>query len=74
MLENKLAWKSKDIITALQNDRFTNLHNFALGLIYREPEIIFESKDFPKMKETQLIQLLTFLRNCIPHIRFYNVT
>ncbi|CAB4390002.1 unnamed protein product [Rhizophagus irregularis] len=57
-LENKLNWKPKEIITALQHDRFTNLYNFALGIIYRNPIIIFESEDFSKIKEVQLIQLL----------------
>ncbi|CAG8571718.1 30180_t:CDS:2, partial [Gigaspora margarita] len=33
LLENKLAWKPKDIITALQNERFTNLYNYALGIL-----------------------------------------
>lgn len=118
LLENKLAWKSKDIIMALENDQFTNLYNFALGLTYRDPKIIFESEDFSSMKETQLIQLLecddleleevqiweylikwgikntdsilyddlanwtpenfidlkNTLRNCIPHIRFCNMS
>uniref|UniRef100_U9TNG6 Serine-enriched protein n=1 Tax=Rhizophagus irregularis (strain DAOM 181602 / DAOM 197198 / MUCL 43194) TaxID=747089 RepID=U9TNG6_RHIID len=57
-LDNKLNWKPKEIITALQHDRFTNLYNFALGIIYRNPIIIFESEDFSKIKEVQLIQLL----------------
>jgi hypothetical protein len=119
LLENNLAWKPKDIITALQYDRFTNLYNFALGLTFRNPKVIFESEDFPKIKEPQLIQLLKFddielkeieiweylikwgtqntysildedkiykwtpenfvdlkntIRNCIPHIRFFNMS
>ncbi|GBB84420.1 hypothetical protein RclHR1_01100012 [Rhizophagus clarus] len=118
LLENKLAWKSKDIITALQYDYFTSLYNYALGIMFRNPKIIFESEDFPKIKETQLIQLLKIddlelkeieiweylikwgiqntdsildedltkwkpenfidlkntICNCIPHIRFYNMS
>jgi hypothetical protein len=118
LLENNSAWKPKDIITALLHDRLTNLYNFALGLTYRNPKIIFESEDFPKIKEAHLIQLLKFddlelkeieiweylikwgiqntdsildedltkwtlenfmdlkntIHNCIPHIRFFNVS
>ncbi|PKC08946.1 hypothetical protein RhiirA5_416302 [Rhizophagus irregularis] len=118
LLENKLTWKPKDIITALEHDRFTNLYNFALGLMNRNPKIIFESEYFSKITEVQLIQLLksdeleleeikiweylikwgientdsildedlikwtpenfvdlkNTLRNCIPHIRFFNMS
>ena len=58
LVENKLDWRPKDIITALRYDHFTNLYNTALRLAYRNPEIIFKSVDFLKMEEIHLIRLL----------------
>src|ERR1044072_6023815 len=58
LVENKLDWRPKDIITALQHDHFTNLYNAALRLASRNPEIIFKSVDFLKMEEIHLIRLL----------------
>ncbi|RHZ85949.1 hypothetical protein Glove_58g62 [Diversispora epigaea] len=58
LLENKLAWKPRDIITILQHDHFTTLYNNAIRLVCRNPKIIFESEDFFEMKEIHLINLL----------------
>ena len=118
LLENKLAWNQRDIITIFQHDHFANLYNFAIGLACRNPKIIFESEDFLKMEEIYLIRLLkcddleleeikiweyliqwgientdsildydltrwteenfmdlkNTIRNCIPHIRFFQMS
>ncbi|RHZ85903.1 hypothetical protein Glove_58g108 [Diversispora epigaea] len=58
LLENELAWKPRDIVTIFRHDHFTNLYNFAIELVCRNPKIIFESKDFFEMKEITLIDLL----------------
>ncbi|RHZ85345.1 hypothetical protein Glove_66g67 [Diversispora epigaea] len=121
LLENKLAWKPRDIITVItvcQHDHFITLYNVAIELVCRNPKIIFESEDFFEMKEIHLIILLkcdgleleeikiweyliqwgientnsildhdltkwvpenfmdlkNTLRNCIPHIRFFQMS
>ncbi|CAG8782579.1 14407_t:CDS:2, partial [Dentiscutata erythropus] len=51
LLNNKLAWKPKDIITALQNDYFANLYNFALG---------WTPENFMDLKYTLRIALKVF--------------
>ncbi|RIA94183.1 hypothetical protein C1645_873637 [Glomus cerebriforme] len=58
LLENESAWRPRDIIKICQLDNFNKLHKVALGLVCKNPEIIFESKEFLNMEETNLIQLL----------------
>src|SRR6266498_2412407 len=60
LLENESAWKlPKDFITLCQHhDRFTNLYEVAIELACKIPKVIFESKEFLKMEEDHLIQLL----------------
>ena len=59
LLENKSAWQlPKDFITICQYDNFTNLYKLALDLVCENPEILFKSKEFLKMKEVHLIQVL----------------
>jgi len=47
----------KDFITICQYN-FDDLYNIVLGLVCRNPKILFESKDFLIMEENHLIRLL----------------
>ncbi|CAG8568962.1 3036_t:CDS:2 [Acaulospora morrowiae] len=58
LLEDELAWKPRDIIRIFQHEHFTNLYNIAIKLACKNPEIIFKSEDFFRIKETHLINLL----------------
>ncbi|RIA86292.1 hypothetical protein C1645_340536 [Glomus cerebriforme] len=58
LLENESTWQPKDIIKICQHDNFNKLYKVALGLVCKNPEIIFESKDFLNMEEIYLIQIL----------------
>ncbi|CAB4420221.1 unnamed protein product [Rhizophagus irregularis] len=60
LLENELAWKfPKDFITLYHyRDRFNNLYEVILELVCNKPEIVFNSKEFFKIEEDCLIQLL----------------
>ncbi|CAG8749996.1 10397_t:CDS:1, partial [Racocetra fulgida] len=59
LLETESAWKfPKDFITICKYDIFTNLYQIALELVCRNPKVIFESEDFLKMDEKDLIGLL----------------
>ncbi|GBC10232.1 hypothetical protein RclHR1_09460005 [Rhizophagus clarus] len=62
LLEKESAWKlPKDFISLYrfsQDDRFTNLYEVAIRLVCRNAHFIFNSKEFLKIKEEHLIQLL----------------
>ncbi|GES90411.1 BTB/POZ protein [Rhizophagus clarus] len=62
LLENESAWKSpKDFTTLCQfrhDDRFANLYEVAIGLVCKNAHSIFNSKEFLKMEEEHIIQLL----------------
>ncbi|CAG8534377.1 22750_t:CDS:2, partial [Gigaspora margarita] len=88
LLETESALKfPKDFITICKHYTFTDLYQFALEFVCRNPKIIFESNDFLKLDEDILIKLLKnddltkwtqtdfielekVLHNCIPHIKF----
>ncbi|CAG8740921.1 13697_t:CDS:2 [Gigaspora margarita] len=58
LLKTESAWKfPKDFIAIYKYD-FTDLNQFALNHLCKDPRIIFESKDFLKMEESTLINLL----------------
>ncbi|RIB28870.1 TLD-domain-containing protein [Gigaspora rosea] len=59
LLETESAWKfPKDFITVCKHNTFTDLYQIAFELVCKRPRIIFESKDFLKMEEKDLIRLL----------------
>ncbi|CAG8561439.1 14360_t:CDS:2 [Acaulospora morrowiae] len=58
LIENESNWKQKDIVTVLQHDHLTSLYNIAIKLACKNPEVIFKSEDFFRMKEAHLINLL----------------
>ncbi|GBC10228.1 hypothetical protein RclHR1_09460001 [Rhizophagus clarus] len=62
LLENESAWKlPRDFTTLCQfrhDDRFANLYEVAIGLMCRNAHFIFNSKEFLKMEEEHIIQLL----------------
>ena len=52
LLQKESDWQfPKDFITICQYDNFTNLYKLALDLVCENPEILFKSKEFLKMKE-----------------------
>ncbi|CAG8669189.1 3830_t:CDS:2 [Gigaspora margarita] len=119
LLETEPAWKfPKDFITICKHNTFTNLYQTAIELVCGNPRVIFESNDFSKVKEEDLINILKsdrlrleeieiweylvkwgikntesildddltkwtqtdfielekVLHNCIPHIRFFQLS
>ncbi|RGB40518.1 BTB/POZ domain-containing protein [Rhizophagus diaphanus] len=62
LLENESDWKfPKDFITLCQfrhDDHFSNLYQVAIDLVCRKPHLIFKSKEFLKMEEDHLIEIL----------------
>ncbi|CAI2163018.1 19587_t:CDS:2 [Funneliformis geosporum] len=118
LLLNETAWNSpKDFLKICKHNGFPDLVKYSLESICKDPQIIFESREFLRMEESTLIQLLKCddlkleeveiwkylvkwgianidpilnknlkgwssmdfinlektLRNCIPHIRFYQM-
>ncbi|CAG8632655.1 19657_t:CDS:2, partial [Racocetra persica] len=119
LLETESAWKfPRDFITICKHNTFTDLYQTALELVCRNPKVIFDSNDFSKIEEDDLIKLLKsdrlrleeieiweylikwgientesildddltewtqtdfielekVLHNCIPHIRFFQLS
>ncbi|CAG8758490.1 8578_t:CDS:2, partial [Acaulospora morrowiae] len=58
LLEDESVWNSRDVITILQHDNLVVLYNAAIKLAFKNPEAIFNSEYFIRMKETHLINLL----------------
>ncbi|CAG8587586.1 13318_t:CDS:2 [Dentiscutata heterogama] len=59
MLENAWAWIfPKDFIRICEYNIFTNLYQISLKHVCKNPKIIFESADFLKIDEDNLINLL----------------
>jgi hypothetical protein len=62
LIENESDWKfPKDFITLCQfrqDERFTNLYQVAVELVCKNPKFIFKSKEFLKMEEDHLIEIL----------------
>jgi hypothetical protein len=62
LLENESDWIfPKDFITLCQfrqDYRFNNLYQVAISLVCRKPHLIFNSKEFLKMKDHHLIEIL----------------
>ncbi|CAG8558787.1 1575_t:CDS:2, partial [Acaulospora morrowiae] len=58
LLEDESVWNSRDVITILQYDSFVKLYSAAIKLACKNPEAIFNSEYFIRMKETYLINLL----------------
>ncbi|CAG8661617.1 947_t:CDS:2 [Cetraspora pellucida] len=119
LLETESAWKfPEDFVKICKHNTFTDLYQTAFDLVCRKPKVIFESKDFSKVEEDDLIKLLKsdrlqleefeiweylikwgientetildddltkwsqtdfielekVLHNCIPHIRFFQLS
>ncbi|UZO12965.1 uncharacterized protein OCT59_004472 [Rhizophagus irregularis] len=59
LLENESAWKfPKDFITLCQHELLTDLYQFAIKLVCRNPKLIVDSKEFINLEEQHLIQIL----------------
>ncbi|CAB4387692.1 unnamed protein product [Rhizophagus irregularis] len=59
LLENESAWKfPKDFITLCQHGLLTDLYQFAIKLVCRNPKLIVDSKEFINLEEQHLIQIL----------------
>ncbi|RGB40520.1 TLD-domain-containing protein [Rhizophagus diaphanus] len=59
LLENESAWKfPKDFITLCQHELLTDLFQFAIKLVCKDPKLIVDSKEFLNLEEQHLIQIL----------------
>ncbi|CAG8839541.1 42200_t:CDS:2, partial [Gigaspora margarita] len=71
LLETGSAWKfPKDFIMLCQHND-TDLYNLAFDLVCKSPKVIFESKEFLEM---DFVELEKTMHNCIPHIRFFQMS
>ncbi|CAH1760857.1 4709_t:CDS:2 [Entrophospora sp. SA101] len=62
-----------------QHKSLKGLQNFYSEIIAKQPELIFNSKDFTKLSELALISLLKpnlkeTLQNCLPLIRYFHLS